>query len=105
MQDDSTEEGFRTAETVLALLAQINEQHWLGTLLSRGALPLTYEWAQRLTRSFDEETADAVVLPEVMKTAFFLNRDDLPRSLRENHAERQALAAAGQAEPSEDLEF
>lgn len=90
MQDDSTAQGFSAAETILALMAFATGQQWLGMMLGRGNLPLTHEQAAASQTAFHREYADEVILPGVLRAAFFLQRDDLPQSLRAEHAAYQA---------------
>lgn len=105
MQDDSTAQGFSAAETILALIAFATGKQWLGMMLGRGNLPLTHEQAAASQTAFNREYADEVILPGVMQAAFFLGRDDLPQSLRAEHAAYQAHLESMQKEPPEDLEF
>lgn len=105
MQDDSTAHGFDAAETILAPIAFITGQQWLGMMLGRGNLPLTHAQAEASQTAFNDDYRDEVILPGVMQAAFLLGRNDLPQSLRADHAAYQAHLQRMNSEPYEDLEF
>ncbi|WP_019586302.1 hypothetical protein [Deinococcus apachensis] len=67
---DTTQEGFRAVESILALFAHATGQPWVAGML-RGGLPLV-DMAGHLT-------------PQVENVARRLGRDDLPESLRTGH--------------------
>ena len=105
IQDDSKTQGFSAAEAILALMAFVTGQQWLGMMLGRGNLPLTHEQAAASQTAFNREYADEVLLPGVLQAAFFLGRDDLPQSLRAEHAAYRAHLERMGEEPPQDLEL
>lgn len=98
MQDDSTQGGFQAAKTILGLLAFACGQSWLGMLVGQ-SIPLTREQAEWVRDGFGNEFRGDLLSANLLTAAFRLQRDDLPQSLRAEHAAYQALFERMRQEP------